>query len=212
MATYKNGISGAFSGKVGTVVGSSWKGIDYMRSLPRRSKRIPSEPQKAQRMKMALAIRFLSPVSELVNIGFESEALKKSGFNVATSRFISEAIVGLYPEFVVDYSKVLISSGTLTGAWNASVSSISSGTLNVIWTNNSGSGTARETDKAVILVYNPAKAGYVYTMAGADRNTAIDSINLPPEFSDDRLEVWITFISANSKSIATSIYAGSIIV
>ena len=31
MGTIKQGILGGFSGKVGTVVGSSWKGISYMR-------------------------------------------------------------------------------------------------------------------------------------------------------------------------------------
>lgn len=34
MATIKQGILGGFSKKVGTVVGSSWKGIAVMRSLP----------------------------------------------------------------------------------------------------------------------------------------------------------------------------------
>lgn len=32
MGTIKQGILGGFSGKVGTVIGSSWKGISYMRS------------------------------------------------------------------------------------------------------------------------------------------------------------------------------------
>ena len=31
MGTIKKGILGGFSGKVGTVVGASWKGISYMR-------------------------------------------------------------------------------------------------------------------------------------------------------------------------------------
>lgn len=31
MGTIKQGILGGFSGKVGTVAGSSWKGISYMR-------------------------------------------------------------------------------------------------------------------------------------------------------------------------------------
>ncbi|HET6556446.1 MAG TPA: DUF6266 family protein [Prolixibacteraceae bacterium] len=33
MATFVNGILGGFSGKVGTVIGACWKGIDYMRGL-----------------------------------------------------------------------------------------------------------------------------------------------------------------------------------
>lgn len=80
----------------------------------------------------------------------------------------------------------------------------------ITWTDNSGSGTARSTDKAVILVYNPAKSKHIYTLAGASRNTAIETIILPADFSGDRVEVWITFISANNKSISTSIYAGNI--
>ena len=33
MGKIKKGILGGFSGKTGSVVGGSWKGIDYMRSL-----------------------------------------------------------------------------------------------------------------------------------------------------------------------------------
>lgn len=46
MGTYKNGIAGPFSGKIGGVVGSGWKGIDYIRSIPRKSKGPPSDRQK----------------------------------------------------------------------------------------------------------------------------------------------------------------------
>ena len=34
MGTISKGILGGFSGTVGTVIGGSWKGIDYMRSQP----------------------------------------------------------------------------------------------------------------------------------------------------------------------------------
>ena len=36
MGTIKQGILGGFSGKVGTVVDSSWKGISYMRGQATR--------------------------------------------------------------------------------------------------------------------------------------------------------------------------------
>ncbi|MDD2265168.1 MAG: DUF6266 family protein, partial [Bacteroidales bacterium] len=34
MGTIKQGILGGFSGKVGNIVGASWRGIDYIRSMP----------------------------------------------------------------------------------------------------------------------------------------------------------------------------------
>jgi len=38
MGTIRKGVLGGFSGKVGTVVGSSWKGVSFMRSLPGKVK------------------------------------------------------------------------------------------------------------------------------------------------------------------------------
>ena len=208
MGTYKNGICGPFSGKIGTVVGSTWNGIDYMRSLPRRSKRKPTEAQKAQRMKLAMAIAFLRPLSGLVNMGFKSIAVKKTGFNAATSQLISGAVSGIYPDFAIDYSKVLISIGNLTGAWNAAVFSATAGVLTVSWENNSGSGTAKATDKAVLVVYNPSRTEVLYTSEGSSRDLGMQSFSFPANYSGQTVHVWISFISQN-QIMSTSIYVGN---
>ncbi len=39
MGSYSKGANGTFSGKVGSVVGTSWRSIDYLRSLPKKSKK-----------------------------------------------------------------------------------------------------------------------------------------------------------------------------
>ena len=208
MGTYKNGICGPFSGKIGTVVGSTWNGIEYMRSLPRRSKRKPTEAQKAQRMKLAMAIAFLRPLSGLVNKGFKSIAIKKTGFNAATSQLISGSVSGIYPDFAIDYSKVLISIGNLTGAWNAAVSSATAGLLTVSWENNSASGTAKATDKAVLVVYNPSRTEVLYTSEGSSRDLGMQSFSFPANYSGQTVHVWISFISQN-QVMSTSIYAGN---
>jgi len=56
MGTIKKGILGGFSGKVGTVVGSSWKGISYMRSLPLKVRNPRTLRQLDQRSKFAIAL------------------------------------------------------------------------------------------------------------------------------------------------------------
>ena len=55
MGTIKQGILGGFSGKVGTVVGSSWKGISYMRGQAQSVKNPRTAKQMAQRDKFSLA-------------------------------------------------------------------------------------------------------------------------------------------------------------
>ena len=47
MGIIKKGILGGFSGKVGNVVGASWKGIDYIRSLP-STVRNPRTPRQVK--------------------------------------------------------------------------------------------------------------------------------------------------------------------
>jgi hypothetical protein len=39
MGKLSKGILGPFSGLVGTVIGSSWKGVNYMRSRPKKNKK-----------------------------------------------------------------------------------------------------------------------------------------------------------------------------
>lgn len=210
MGTYSKGILGPFSGKVGTVIGSTWKGIDYMRSLPKPSGKAPSDAQMEQRVKLSLAVNFLKPISKLLAVGFNSVAGKNTGFNVATSQVVKEAILGSLPDYEIDYAKVLISRGDLTGPWNAAVLA-SPGEIAFSWTNNSGSGTASDSDKAVVLIYNANKNQYVYDLAAATRKEAILTMALPADFAGDTLHAWMAFISNDGKSISTSIYLGNVV-
>ena len=213
MGTYNKGILGSFSGKVGTVIGSSWNGIDYMRSLPKPSSKAPSEAQMSLRAKFGLANGFLGPISSLINLGYKSLAVQKTGYNVAIADIIAEAITGLYPDFVIDYSKVLFSKGSLTGAWNLTATSPNPAEISISWTDNSGSGNARNTDKAVVLIYNPEKSQFVHNLeAGALRSAAVDTLSLPEEFSGDTVQVWVAFMTPDKRLFSTSIHAGEIVV
>jgi len=49
MGKIKQGILGGFKGKVGTVIGSSWNGIAYMKGLPQSQKDPKTAAQMAQR-------------------------------------------------------------------------------------------------------------------------------------------------------------------
>lgn len=212
MGKYKKGILGAFSGKIGTVVGSSWKGIEYMRSLPRPSTKAATDQQMIQRAKFALVSAFFRSASALINMGYQSLAQGKSGYNVATSDFIADAIIGTYPDFEIDYSKVLFSKGTLTGAYGVNAVS-ESGSVKVSWDDNSNSGTAKASDQIVILVYNPDKGQFVYDInTGALRSAAEDTLLMPVEFLGDTVEVWVAFMTPDKKIFSTSMYVGQVLI
>ena len=63
MGKIKQGILGGFKGKVGTVIGSSWNGIAYMRGLPQSQKDPKSAAQLSQRSFFREIQRLVSQLS-----------------------------------------------------------------------------------------------------------------------------------------------------
>ena len=211
MGTIRKGILGGFSGKVGTVVGGSWKGIAYMRSLPMKVRNPRTLPQMNQRSKFATTLRFLKPMTALLRTGWKLYANRQTPFNAAMSYTIANAIKGAYPNYSIDPSKVLISCGSLASAVNA-VAVFDSGAINFEWTDNSGTNNAKPTDKALLAIVNPTKFETVFDTAGALRAEAAQSVPLPANWSGDTVEAYLGFISKNGKEVADSVYLGSITV
>ena len=73
MAKYNQGLLAQFSGKVGPVVGRSWKGIGYLRSNARKKKnRDVSVKTEIQRAKFKLASSFVKAIASLLAISFRT--------------------------------------------------------------------------------------------------------------------------------------------
>ena len=113
MGTIKQGILGGFNGKVGTVVGSSWKGEAYMRGLAQHVKNPKTEKQLEQRHKMDIAQKFMKQALQFINLGLKDVAKKQSPFNYAVRQMVNKAI-GNAPDYEIDFSKVILSHGILT--------------------------------------------------------------------------------------------------
>ena len=99
MATFLNGILGGFSGKVGTVIGCNWKGIDYMRSRATSHSNPRTEAQLDQRARFSVMGKFIRPLILFLRIGFKNQAIKMSGFNAAMSYNLANAVTGIYPAY-----------------------------------------------------------------------------------------------------------------
>ena len=210
MGTINKGILGGFSGKVGTVVGGTWKGIDYMRSKGNRKNFEPTDKQLAQQQKFALVMGFLQPMAALLNVTFRDFAVKMTGINSAFAYTIKNAITGAYPSFAIDYSLVLLSRGDLPNALAPAVTSGAGSVLTFSWTDNSGVGIARASDQAILIAYCPAKKQAIYTVDGA-RNGLTGSLNLAA-FSGQQVQTYIGFISDDGNNVANSIFTGAVTV
>jgi hypothetical protein len=208
MGIISKGILGGFSGTVGTVIGGSWKGISYMRSKPAPVTREPSLPQLAQQLRFSAAVRFVQTLTPLVHTSFKSYAVKMTGFNNAVSYNMKNALTGTYPDYKVNYSLALVCRGDLPNA-QAPAATATGSIVYYTWTPNDGVGKAGPDDRAILVVYCPARMQCIYTIAAADRSAAAGSIEVP-SFAGQKVHTWIGFLSANGRDVSNSIYTGEI--
>jgi hypothetical protein len=209
MGKIGRGILGGVSGKVANVVGGRWKGIDYIRAKPLSVANPRSVLQVNQRTKFALVLRFLQPNLNFVKIGYKNYAVKKSQFNSAMSYILNNAIIGVSPDFVIDYSLALVSRGNLSPALNPVFDLTTPGQVQFSWDDNSSYGNANASDKAMVLAYNPLKGESIYQTEISIREDLSQTVILPNSYAGDEMHMFIAFMTADDVLVSNSIYIGS---
>ncbi len=205
-----SGILGGFSGTVGTVVGGNWRGIDTLRAVAKPRKGGSTQSQINQQIKFALVTKFLSSKQDLLEISFKGFANGMTGTNSAVSHNVMNAITGVSPNYSIDYSKVLVSRGSLLSPEKAVAAAGAAGTVAFTWLNNTAnSKRSAADDKAILVAYCEATNISVYTLAGAGRSVAADTLAVPA-FSGKTVQTWMAFISADGARISNSVFAGQV--
>jgi hypothetical protein len=219
MAIIRQGINGGFSGKAGTVVGYYRLGKWVMRGLPRPSSKNKrgTEEQKASRSKFAKMQHALSPVVPFIRVGFNMEARSRqlTTHNVAKSHNMLHAFS---PDGEVDFSKLLLSNGSLLGPLNPTVETDDVG-LHFSWTNNSAEEEADSRDQVMLLAYdhlnvdqtNKPNPKAFFTLSGARRKAGMETLEIPSHFKGHALHTYIAFISDDREHISMSSYVGEIV-
>jgi hypothetical protein len=209
MGKIAQGILGGLSGKVGNIVGGSWKGIDYIRIKPSSVANPRTEGQVNQRNKFTITLEYLQATKDFIKIGYKSFATKKTEFNAAMSYVLNNAVGGIAPNFTIDYSLALLSRGPLSGVLNGTTDLATAGQVSFDWDDNSAEGNASVTDKAMVLVYNPSKKESISILDGADRTVGSQVVTIPNTYAGDTVELFMAFVSADGTQVSNSVYLGS---
>lgn len=217
MAVFNKGINGAFSGKIGNTVGASWRHINYMRSLPKPSKKPASPEQLAQRAKFALAVSFLQALKWIVNIGFNDKAKTRStGFNHALQVLITQAITGQYPDYAIDFPEVTLSRGNMDKLMGLKVQTSGAAAIHVGWTDLSTPPSdpgevlgSYPDDQVFVVMYNQTE-----NLVSTNRTTLREEegihIEMPSEFIGHQIHVWAFVRHRDGKRVSSSQYAGMV--
>ncbi|WP_431135107.1 DUF6266 family protein [Psychroserpens mesophilus] len=212
MATFEKGILGGFSGKVGNVVGSRWRGKNVMRSLPQRGNYTPTELQLLQRERFKTVITFVTPIKGLLSKYFGKPQGDKSRYNLATSYHLTEALIAIPGGFTINYQKVLISKGDLRGLQQPVINAAPNHVLDLTWDDNSGQGNAAADDVLFMVVFAPNEQLYQVFNPASTRDQRSVQLTLPAFMAGLEVEIWAGFVTQNGKEAAVSSYLGTLTV
>jgi Family of unknown function (DUF6266) len=180
MATIKQGILGAFSGKVANVVGGSWKGIATMRKLPASVTNPKTAAQVNNRTEFKGIAQFGSSINaSVIKPLWDRFAVKMSGYNafVMTNKGVFTS-VGTFNGSALITSKGKLGATAMSSAIYDPVST----TVTVAWDGTPVGAYQLATDKAYILVVD--QFGAVMGMnAGVTTRSAQSitfSVEVPP--------------------------------
>ena len=208
MGTYQKGILGPFSGLVGTVIGSTWKGISVMRSRSAKSNRPATEGQMKQRTAFTLMTEFLNPLRDLINIGFQAYQKGLTPYNAAFKTNIEKAITGVYPALAINYPQIVIGKGRLLAPPEFTVAATTAARLDFTWVNNAVTDSTNGTDLLTILLYNPSKRTFEQAASVAARSSQSYNMAVSAQWSTDTVHAWILFVSVDGKVNSDSRYLG----
>lgn len=209
MGRFSKGLYGAFRGRVGSTVGSTWKGIEVIRSKPAGGRKNFTPEQLQQQARFRLMVQFLKPLSSNLNQIYGAMVSQMTGSNKSLSYNVKNGISGVYPDLKVNYPMIQLGQGDLLNADEAQAASTEAGKLTVSWTDNSGNGKALATDNAFVAVYCEALNRWIFNPAAAERSAAGATINLAP-FSGKTVQTWLGFVTPKRTLASVTLFTGQV--
>lgn len=210
-----NGANGPISGKVGSVVFCKWKGIDYVRSLPRINRnRKPTQSQAKQRSKFSFMQEMLSPVVPFVRLGFMNYAPNRTGHNSAMSYNLKEAVSEEEGGYTLVYEKFTFSKGILPAPKEAQA--VREGDyVRFTWKYNpkDEKESVNIRNRTLLLLYLDGEITFATgKQFGSYRHEGYDQIEIPNGVkAGSTFHAYIAFFAEDgSNNSSDSVYAGAI--
>ncbi|HCN85239.1 MAG TPA: hypothetical protein DIT07_16715 [Sphingobacteriaceae bacterium] len=210
MAILSQGILGEVVGKTGPVVSYMRFGQNITRSKgSTRKNRIETPARKMQREKIKVCNDFTQAFSGtgFFNKTFPAYGHTGSGYNRVTSSIMNLAIV-TNPVVAIAWPKVLVSKGPVAPVDYASALVNDENNIAFTWTDNSGDGTAKKNDRAILVAWFSESKQAVFAFSDAERKdgTAL----LETGSIKGTAHTWLGFLSADETNAANSVYSGEL--
>lgn len=207
MARIPAGINGPVLGKVGSVIGSSRRGVPYLKGPYKKRTKKVSKKEMANRKKFADAQAWLQPLLPFVREGFKGYNERSEGFVAAKSWLLKNAFEGDADNRHINPAMVVLSFGNLPLPVNLSADILASGDLQFTWDPTIPIG-AHPRDQVMMVAYDMENMVCFFSTTGQFRAAGIDTLTISTE-TGSTYHVYAAFTAADRSRQSQSVYLGT---
>ncbi len=203
MGKIRLGILDGVSGKVGNVVGASWKGIDYIRAKATHRNDPHTEKQMQQRARFKGLSNFAKPLMDtIIRPIWNLQAGKMTGMNLFTKHNMSA--FGTSGK-IVDFSSLKLSVGNLDNPYRINIAKHESidSCIRISWEEL----TDKDYGGESLLLVAIDQEGSLFTELRGDllRSEGVAEIDLPFDVGSS-VHVYVFFVDSERRSYSDSQY------
>lgn len=208
MGVYNRGVNGPFTGKTGSIIGSRWRGVDYIKGFPRKykNKGKPSDKQLLHYKKFNTLNEFFSPIRDLLKIGFGNYLKKLTAQNAAFQYNFDRAfLTDENGEPTLNYSALQLSRGSLFSAGAEKVAWTDSQQIRVSWNPKTYGLSGSMDDEAHILCYIEHSKQFATPDASVLRYQGEAYLSCDA-LENEIIHVWLFFSDSQQKMVSPTTY------
>lgn len=199
---------GEVSGKFGNTVGA----VDKKGRTTMREYRAPGDPktesQVSQRTKFGFINTELSFMRRMYKNTFVSY-IAKEDLRKASWMAVKNAITGTYPDFTLDYTKLIVAKGSLPRLEQVMVTIGTDTTVNLTWDTTQFLGVD-PSDKVKMVFVNPETKLWLLSDEEAVRSEGSMAVTLPAAWKGATIHCWAFTITAQKKYTSNSQYLNTL--
>ena len=205
MGKITQGILGPFSGKCGGIVGGSWKGIATIKGYQPQVSNPKTASQIENRSKLAFVVAFAQAIlATVIKPLWDRFQSGMSGYNA----FVSVNKSLFTTASPSDFSLLVTSRGKMAATeMESATADESESSIIISWADDTGEGFKLATDKAYVVVANPA-TGFVKGFAtGVVRSDTQVTLSLPiSTMGANAYHCYLSFLRADGSVVSNNSY------
>ena len=206
MAKIPQGINGPIVGSIGSVVGSSWKRMPYIKKEYKERTKKVTQKELANRSKFGASQSWLQPITTFVREGFKKYTETVEGFLAAKSYLSHNAWEGTGEDMHINPALMKVSYGNLPLSGDIAVGKTADNQLQFTWDTAHVDGTSSN-DQVMLLAYNIEDARVYATTTGQFRRTGADTLTIS---QPGTYHLYLAFTAADRSRQSHSVYLGAI--